>query len=283
MDTKKKIYLASSWFTEDTRNILSALEEALTLKDDVSLYSPRRDGIVLPPNQHHDTALRESIFQENIKNIDSSDIVVANIYSGDSYNDPGTIYEIGYAMAHGIPVIGFTVSGDVNIHNRFKGILDGFDCICTNLKDLVLAIDEITESSPEVPKNKVLFIGSGEEESDKTLVSYIMDSGANIRWINHLHKELYTRIEEIFEGVEYMIAVIDDRKTVPSWFIGQAAARGIPIVTYSNHNYGINVMLLCSVLTHIRGTEELQSFLHQVNKGGILSIPKFDISQMESM
>lgn len=281
---KINIYLASGWFTPNTREILESLEKKLSDREDVILYSPRRDGIVLPPDQKHDTALRESIFLENIQHIVAADLVVANIDSRDSYNDPGTMYEIGYAMAHNVPVVGYTTSEE-NVQDRFKGILYGFDCIVDSLDNLDHYLDtkDFLPRSAEAHNHKVLFVGAGNEEVDSKLASYIMDSGANLRWVNEVHSEVYSRIDEIFEGVEYMIAVIDDRKTIVSWMIGQAFARNIPVITYSDYNYGINVMLLVSVLTHLRGSEELIHFLQQVKREGLESIPKFDISQLDSM
>lgn len=283
MKDKIRVYLASSWFTPATEEIRSNLECMLTVRPDIELYSPKRDGIMLPPNQKHDTALRESIFNDNISHIISADLVIANVYSKDSYNDTGTMYEIGYAMAHDVPVLGFTTTME-QIDVRFKGILEGMNVV-VGYDSLNSALDEIisTLSERDQKNNKVLFVGNGDKEVDEKLVSYIMDSGANLRWVNDLHEEVYARIDEIFNNVEYMIAVIDDRKTIVSWMIGQAYARGIPVVTYSNYNYGINIMLLVSVLTHIRGTEELGNFLQQVKRCGLESIPKFDISQIDAM
>ena len=276
-----RVYLASGWFTDNTREILGNLEGILSNRSDIDLYSPRRDGIMLPPDQKHDTALRESIFQENISNILKSDLVFANIDSQDSYNDPGTVYEVGYAMAHGVPVVGFATSED-NIKDRFKGILDGFECVLLGYDTIAEFFEEYGSTSEEVPA-KVLFVGAGNSTVDAKLATHIMDNGANLRWVNEMHADLYSRIDEVFENVEYMIVVVDDRKTLPSWMIGQAYARQIPVVTYSDYGYGINVMLLCSVLTHIRGTDELDAFMQKVKREGLESIPKFDISQLNSM
>lgn len=279
-NSRINIYLASSWFTPRMKSILSELEVVLSAREDVNLYSPRRDGIVLPAYQKHDTALRESIFKENIQQIDKADIVLANIDSMDSYNDPGTIYEIGYAMAHDVPVVGFTLSFE-NIEQRFKGFLDGFECILGTYESIYTYLDSVYKSN--TMKDRVLFVGNGNNEVDTKLASYIMDSGANLRWVNNFHDEVYARIDEVFANVEYMIAVVDDRSTLVSWMIGQAYARGIPVVTYSDQNYGINVMLLVSILTHLRGTDELCQFLQQVKRSGIESIPKMDISEIDSM
>ena len=284
MNSRKiKIYLASGWFTSSTREILDKVESLLDSRDDVELYSPRRDGIMLTPNQRHDTAVRESVFNDNISHITSADLVVANIYSGDGYNDPGTMYEIGYAMANNVPVVGFTTTLD-NVSERFKGISSGFEYIVQGYENLSACLDDydILESKP-LSKDKVLFVGAGNDDIDKKLVSYIMDNGADVRWINEFHPEIYAKIDEVFRDVDYMIAVVDDRKTLVSWMIGQAYARHIPVITYSDFNYGINVMLLVSVLTHIRGTDELVKFLQQVKREGLESIPPFDISQLDSM
>lgn len=274
------IYLASGWFTPKTREILDKLESLLSDRSDVKLYSPRRDGIMLPPNQKHDTALRENIFAENISHITDADLVVANIHSEDPYNDPGTIYEIGYAMAHNVPVLGFAESFE-NIPERFLGFIEGFDCIVKSYSELNLYLDNYISVVKNAPQ-KILFVGSGNSDTDTKVASSISDSGFSLRWVNET-SEVYPRIDEIFDNVQCLIAVIDDRKTLVSWMIGQAYSRGIPVITYSDQNYGINVMLLISILTHIRGTEELNKFLQQLKRSGISSIPKFDISQMDSM
>lgn len=283
MNNKVSVYLASGWFTPRTRDILDKLEFKLSNREDVDLYSPRRDGIMLPPNQKHDTELRESIFKENIKHIVEADMVLANIDSKDSYNDPGTIYEVGYAMANDIPVVGFSLGGEENIDERFKGIRAGFECILTSYEEVDMYFESYQMTHDIVDHSKkVLFVGAGNKDIDSKLASYIMDSGANLRWVNEVHSEIYSRIDEIFEDVEYMIAVIDDRKTIVSWMIGQAYARGIPVITYSDYNYMINIMLLVSVRTHLRGTDELVKFLQQVKREGLDSIPPFDISDMNA-
>lgn len=281
-DKTLNIYLASGWFTPHTRDILDKLESMLTEREDVHLYSPRRDGIMLPPNQKHDTALRESIFKENISNILSADMVVANIDSLDSYNDTGTIYEVGYAMANNVPVVGFTTSKK-NILERFKGILSGFEYIAYSYDELTAYLNFYEFSQTTHTTDKILFVGCSNEDVDNKIAAHISESGFSLRWINEGHDQVYSKIDEIFEDIDFVVAAIDDRKTIVSWMIGQAYARGIPVITYSDYNYGINIMLLVSVLTHIRGTDELVNFLQQVKREGLESIPKFDISQLDAM
>lgn len=283
-NSKVNIYLASSWFTPRTKEILGNLEKVLDSLDCVSLYSPRRDGIMLPPDQKHDTALRESIFKENVTQIKNADLVLANIDSVDSYNDPGTIYEVGYAMANNIPVVGYAESED-NIISRFKGIMSGFEHIIIGMKELLEFLEEYTSRVNDWYSTtpRVLFVGAGNEDVDTKLASIIIDSNVSLRWIDLNSENIYARIDEIFTDVDCMIAVIDDRKTIPSYMIGQAYARGIPVVTYSDMNYGINIMLLVSVLTHLKGANELSDFLQKIKREGIDSIPKLDISEFNAM
>ena len=284
MSNKIKVYLASGWFTPRTKSILDNLETLLSEREEVDLFSPRRDGVLLPPNQKHDTSLRESIFQDNLNHILNADLVIANIDSVDSYNDTGTIYEVGYAMANDISVVGFTLSRD-NIEERFKGILEGFDCIFESFDNVNEFFDELHEDSEEsdyIPP-KVLFIGAGNSEVDKKIASYISDSGYRLRWINENSGSIYSDIENVFDGVDFMIAVIDDRKTLVSWMLGQAYSRKIPIVTYSDHNYGVNVMLLMSLRAHLKGETDLVNFLQKVKRNGLDSIPKLDTSDFASM
>lgn len=276
MNRKLKVYAASGWFTNRTREILDYVERVLTDDERIDVYSPRRDGVMLPPNQKHDTALRESVFKDNLKHIHEADVIFANIDSFDSYNDPGTVYEIGYAMSIKKPVIGFTESMD-NLNERFGSILSGLDRIVT-VDDLEL--DYIVSN---YTPNKILFVGAGNDNVDKKLASHIIDNGGNLRWLENAHTGLYDQIDDIFKGVEYMIAVIDDRKTPVSWMIGQAYARNIPVITYSDYNYGINLMLLVSVLTHLQGVDALDKFLQQVKRSGLKSIPKMDISDINAM
>lgn len=279
---KIKVYCASGWFTSRMARILDSLEATLTDCEFVSLYSPRRDGIMLPPNQKHDTKLRESIFAENLKNIENADVVVANIDCGDSYNDPGTVYEVGYAMSKNIPVVGFALP-DHGI-DKFGSILSGFDYIVFDTERLLEVLSTYLYVEKSRSTQKVLFVGADNEDVNEKIAATIIESDLNLRWINELsHPNIYSRVDEIFEGVDYMIAVIDDRKSTVSWMMGQAYARGIPIVTYSDFNYGVNIMLLCSLVTHLRGESELKSFLQKVKREGLGSIPPFDISTMNAM
>lgn len=275
-----RVYLASGWFSEKEEDIRSSLEDYLSKRPDVKLYSPKRDGVMLNADQKNNKEVLKSVFRDNVSHIDGSDYVVANIWSEHWYNDPGTMYEIGYALAHHIPVIGYTPTM-INVEDRFKGITSAFFAIATDLSALDKAIDQYKLGVSE--KNlSILYVGNGNLDTDDKLLSMLLDSGALVKCVNNEHREIYRDIESIFDKVDLVIAVIDDRKTIVSWTMGQAFARNIPIATYSDQGYGINVMLLCSLLTHIRGEDEMKEFLEQI-KNGLDTVPEFDISQIESM
>jgi len=69
----------------------------------------------------------------------------------------------------------------------------------------------------------------------------------------------------------FMLAVIDDYDVGMVWECGFAFGIGLgklPIVTYTDKDYGLNVMLRQSAAAHIRGVDELRTFLHcYINAG----------------
>lgn len=67
-----------------------------------------------------DTA--QKIYKGNVKMIDQADAVLANIqpFRGD-HMDPGTAFEIGYAIAKGKPVYCYTTYAKSEMVNRIEG------------------------------------------------------------------------------------------------------------------------------------------------------------------
>lgn len=63
----------------------------------------------------------------------------------------------------------------------------------------------------------------------------------------------------------FILAVIDDYDTGVIWECGFAfgiSLGKLPIVTYTDKDYGLNVMIRQSAMAHIRGVKELETFLH---------------------
>jgi len=67
-----------------------------------------------------------------------------------------------------------------------------------------------------------------------------------------------------------MVAVIDDRDVGTIWEMGYGTALGIPIISISNHSYGLNVMLAESVSAHVLSIEEMLVAIHDPDYKGQL-------------
>lgn len=275
----KKVYMASGWFTPNTDKILSSLESLLTMLPGVDPYFPRIHGVKLSPGEMNDKHLREKVFTENLVHIEQADFLIANLDGSDSYYDTGTVYEVGYAMAAGVPVIGFDLSGKSK--EVFKGLVYGFLNWCSSYEELTRLLFSITS----VSKNKILFAGSYEESVNTRVAAVISDvcRELSLRWVVNDHNLLHKNVDYIFNGVTCMVAVIDDRHPIVSWMIGQAYRRGIPVVSYTDHDYGVNVMLLESIHTHVKGCDELSNLLRRIDQEGIQKIPTGDTSTIRSM
>ncbi|MYA31845.1 MAG: nucleoside 2-deoxyribosyltransferase [Gammaproteobacteria bacterium] len=76
--------LGEQWLVEEARTHL--------LKMGVRVFSPLHDVGIGPASR---------VTQQDLKGLDESDAVLAILNSG----DPGTVFEVGYAVARGIPVV----------------------------------------------------------------------------------------------------------------------------------------------------------------------------------
>lgn len=124
----EKIYLASPFFDEEEIKRMEAVRDIL-----------REKGLdVFVPNEHQHKDLefgsrewREATFNSDVKAIDLADAVVA-INSKGNYDDSGTMWEIGYAYAKGIPVVVVNLTGEtINLM-----IADSLHALVTSLEEL---------------------------------------------------------------------------------------------------------------------------------------------------
>ncbi len=70
------------------------------------------------------------------------------------------------------------------------------------------------------------------------------------------------------EDCDIMIAVIDDRDTGTVWEMGFCHGLGMRhIFTYTEHDYGVNIMLKGCVSGHVKGIEELRKLLKAIWDG----------------
>jgi len=117
MDGKKQIYLAGPLFSQAERDFNVLLRDKL-VEMGFSVFLPQEDGNDTESSRMEDR--QKNIFDNDVQGIDNSDIVLA-VLDGGSDVDSGTAWEMGYAYAKGIPVLGlktdFRTFGDEGIVN----------------------------------------------------------------------------------------------------------------------------------------------------------------------
>ena len=99
----KKIYLASPFINAEELNRMEIVKSILRKKE-LEVFAPFEHQ-----NKHLEFGSmewREATFKSDVDAIDACDIMVAINCQG-NYDDAGTMWEIGYAFAKGIPVILF--------------------------------------------------------------------------------------------------------------------------------------------------------------------------------
>ena len=98
---RKKMYLASGWFTPTQDAELTRLEQILEeRKDWIDMASPRRI-FICPPNASRE--VQDATYQGNLNHIREADFLVVNTRD----KDLGTIMECGYATAFDKHIIYF--------------------------------------------------------------------------------------------------------------------------------------------------------------------------------
>jgi nucleoside 2-deoxyribosyltransferase len=66
---------------------------------------------------------------------------------------------------------------------------------------------------------------------------------------------------------DLILAVIDDRDTGTVWEMGFGYAHGKDIYSYTDHDYGVNVMLQGCIRGHAKGLEHLRTMLFCIKEG----------------
>jgi nucleoside 2-deoxyribosyltransferase len=98
---KKKVYLASGWFSPDQDRQLTKLEKIFDDRAEwIELASPRRI-FVCPPDASLE--VQDEVFYGNMRHIKTADFVLVNT----TYRDIGTIWEAGAAYALNRPIVYF--------------------------------------------------------------------------------------------------------------------------------------------------------------------------------
>lgn len=109
-----RVYCAGPFFNSQQLETMVAIENVVDSFDETSIFRPR-NGAASAKKLNKDIGAgkdpsaetRKQVFRDNVENIDDADLVVALIDD----RDIGTIFEIGYAYAKGVPVMTFTDKG----------------------------------------------------------------------------------------------------------------------------------------------------------------------------
>jgi len=114
----KKIYLAGPLFSEAEKNFNEKLTERIESAG-YDVFLPQRDSADTKNMRKEQDAAE--LFRKNSEAVDRADLIIA-ILDGGSDVDSGTAWEIGYAYAKNIPVMGLRtdfrtlgIEGTVNL------------------------------------------------------------------------------------------------------------------------------------------------------------------------
>ncbi|KXS45148.1 nucleoside 2-deoxyribosyltransferase [Methanolobus zinderi] len=140
MDGKKQIYLAGPLFSKAERDFNLYLRDRL-VEIGFSVFLPQEDGDDTISSRLEDRM--KNIFMNDVKGIDESDIVLA-VLDGGSDVDSGTAWEMGYAYAKGIPVLGlktdFRTFGDEGIVNLMMEM--SMDRLERDVEDILKVLED---------------------------------------------------------------------------------------------------------------------------------------------
>lgn len=107
-----KIYIASPFFNNTEIKNLEKVENMLSARDDLIVFSPRQHEIRTEETSQQNWWSKETFINDK-KFIDWADVVVMLYYGG--YSDSGTAWECGYAYGTNTPVIVVHLGEDSNL------------------------------------------------------------------------------------------------------------------------------------------------------------------------
>ena len=140
MNSKSKVYIASPLCNEEERKFAESLD--LICKDlGLGTFLPHRDAGLWKEGKDF-----KEIAKDDIDGFKDCDLVIANL---NGFNvGAGTAWEMGYAHAKGIPVIGLKTDRKVEESvEEISAIILGITKIVTSIDELKKEIKKLIQSS----------------------------------------------------------------------------------------------------------------------------------------
>jgi len=132
------VYVAGPLFDEGERWFVEAIEARLAAEG-AATFLPHRDNPAKTPRNCGE------IYRNNVDAIERSNLVVANLNG--ITTDDGTAWEIGYAVARGIPVLGLFSDWRRRFDHEVVNLMIG-----ESVERLVGSLDELAEAlAPWLP------------------------------------------------------------------------------------------------------------------------------------
>jgi nucleoside deoxyribosyltransferase len=136
------VYLAAPFFNPAQLTLVQDLERLFATYHNISVYSPRNDGVLIDMTTEQRSLAKRKIFLTNCLQIDRCDIVFAVIDG----RDAGVIWEMGYAYAKSKHVITFSDMGyGVNVM-----LAEGSIAHVLGKKNAVKLLSELSEYGIDV-------------------------------------------------------------------------------------------------------------------------------------
>ncbi|NYT21396.1 MAG: nucleoside 2-deoxyribosyltransferase [Methanomicrobiales archaeon] len=138
-----RVYLAAPLFSRAEKEYNISLFETLSAHF-FEVYLPQEVG---DDTIHRDRKAHQDIFRRHLAAFGNTDVVVAVIDGADA--DSGTAWEMGYAYAHGIPVVAirtdFRMAG---IHEQVNLMLEQSALVVRSTEDLMVALKSPLKAKP---------------------------------------------------------------------------------------------------------------------------------------
>lgn len=133
-----KAYIAGPLFTKVERNYLREIDK-ICKEFNIKTYLPDRDGGLYRKGK------TKEFFEEDVKGFQDCDFVIAILSDSGLFNnvDSGTAWEIGYAYAKGIPIIGIYDNTEVLDERKISLMISSSVNLVRNKNELREKIKEL--------------------------------------------------------------------------------------------------------------------------------------------